>query len=413
MYNDYFWPFIHLFEMMAPYLLLGFLIAGILHAFVPRSLYNQWLGKKDFRSVLLSILIGVPLPLCSCGVIPTAVSMRKEGASQGAVTAFLISTPQTGVDSIIATYSVLGLPFAILRPIVAIITGMAGGALTNIATQKEKDATQEILFSDELPTNSFKEKCLSAFHYGFSYMIQDIGKWLIVGLITAGLITIFVPEGFFTSHLNNPLISTVLVLIAAIPMYVCATGSIPIVAALMLKGLTPGMGLIFLMAGPATNIASILVLSKSLSKKTVIIYLASIIIGAIVFGLAVDYLLPHEWFTLAMHDSLQPSCCHMTPSASWIEIVSSLLLGILLIRAMYLRFTQKELLNVTDMKKYKITGMMCNHCKSHVLAGISGLKGVESVEVDLATGIASVQGNVSSDEVIRTVKSLGYECELI
>ncbi|MDE5959958.1 MAG: permease, partial [Muribaculaceae bacterium] len=110
---------------MAPYLLLGFLFAGMLHAFLPASFYNRHLGRPGFWSVAKAAMFGVPLPLCSCGVIPTAMSMRRQGASRAATVSFLISTPQTGVDSILATGSLLGWPLALIRPIAAFATALA------------------------------------------------------------------------------------------------------------------------------------------------------------------------------------------------------------------------------------------------------------------------------------------------
>ena len=181
---------------MSPYLLLGFFIAGLLHAFVPARLYQRYLGKNNFRSVVWAALIGIPLPLCSCGVIPTAMSLRKEGASKGATTSFLIATPQTGVDSILATASLLGIPFAILRPIAALVTALFGGELVTMATRNEpNESTRQ--YEEEKTKVSFWKRCLDALEYGFVDMIEDIGKWLVIGLVIAGLITVFVPDDFF------------------------------------------------------------------------------------------------------------------------------------------------------------------------------------------------------------------------
>ena len=231
----------NLINEMSPYLLLGFGFAGILHAFVPSRIYRRYLGKADFRSVLWAALIGVPLPLCSCGVIPTAMSLRKEGASRGATTSFLISTPQTGLDSILATVALLGIPFAIMRPLAALVTGILGGLLVNGLTKREPDENicSNQCASEEASSIGFGARLLEALRYGFVDMIQDIGRWLIIGLVIAGLITIFVPDDFFLKYAGTPLASMAVVLAISIPMYVCATGSIPIAAALMLKGITP------------------------------------------------------------------------------------------------------------------------------------------------------------------------------
>lgn len=408
-------PFIYLFAEMAPYLLLGFFIAGLLHAFVPQTLYHKWLSGNDAKSVLLSLLFGIPLPLCSCGVIPTAVSMRKEGASKGATTAFLIGTPQTGVDSIAATFSVLGLPFAILRPVAALVTGFFGGIAVNASARKESSCGAECAIPGAdneratAPRLTFLQKCRSAIRYGFSEMIQDIGRWLVIGLVLAGLINIFVPEGFFTALSGAPLLNMLVVLLIAVPMYVCATGSIPIAAALMLKGLSPGAALVFLMAGPATNLASIIVLGKTLGKRSLAIYLLAIISGAILFGLGVDHLLPHEWFTHQVTTAFHSSCCHEEATAMpWWQIASSILMALLLVRALYLRFRKSN--NTKDKTmEFKVSGMMCNHCRAHVQKAIEEVKGVESVEVDLAAGTATVSGSADPAEIMAAVKACGYD----
>lgn len=414
MIQDYVMPFVYLFVEMAPYLLMGFLVAGILHAFVPQQLYRKWLGGNDAKSVLLSIALGVPLPLCSCGVIPMAVGMRKDGASKGATTAFLIATPQTGVDSIAATYSVFGLPFAVLRPVAALVTGLFGGLAVNVL-DKEPAAEQaggSCASSGAAGDMSFADRCRSALKYGFSDMIQDIGRWLIIGLFIAGLITIFVPDGFFTSYAGNKFLNMFIVLLAAAPMYVCATGSIPIAAALMLKGLSPGAALVFLMAGPATNVASMMILSKTLGRKSLIIYLVTILSGAILFGLAVDSFLPPEWFSQPLHKSFASGCCHAGAAAiPWWQTASSAVLAVLLVRALYMRLHSNKRQTIkSNIMTYKITGMACNHCKANVERRLGSLEGVASVKVDLASGMAEVEGTAAPEAVVAAVEALGYGC---
>ncbi len=265
--------FITIVTSMSPYLLLGFLLAGLMHAFVPGKFYSKYLSRKSFRSVLNAALLGVPLPLCSCGVIPTALSLKKEGASKGAVVSFLVATPQTGVDSIVATYSLMGLPFAILRPIAALLTAVFGGFLTDAADTKapcqchsehedkakggsccchqHKQEEHETCHcggehhcEDEHhcchKQKTFLEKLKEALTYAYVDMMEDIGKWLTIGLLVAGLLTVYVPTEYFAVFQGNTLASMLLVLCIAMPMYLCATGSIPIAVALMMKGLTPG-----------------------------------------------------------------------------------------------------------------------------------------------------------------------------
>jgi len=335
---------IHIINEMSPYLLLGFFLAGLMHAFIPGNLFHKYLAKNDFRSVLNAAILGIPLPLCSCGVIPTAMSLRKEGASKGSAVSFLIATPQTGVDSIIATYSLMGLPFAVIRPLVALITALIGGQLVNFfekpglseeqpheekhccCCHKEKKEEHSCCHQEEEHSccchehehhhDGFWGKMHEALEYAFVEMMGDIGKWLIVGLVVAGIITVAIPDSFFALFADNSFLSMLLVLVMAIPMYLCATGSIPIAVALMMKGLTPGAGLVLLMAGPASNVASMLLVGKMLGKRTQLIYLLTIVAGAIFFGLGIDYLLPREWFTANL--VAQETCCEEPSLFSWI-----------------------------------------------------------------------------------------------
>ena len=328
-----------LINEMSPYLLLGFFFAGVMHAFIPGMVYNRYLGGKGFKSVFYGALFGVPLPLCSCGVLPTAMSLRKQGASKGATASFLISTPETGVDSIIATYSVLGLPFAVIRPVAAFCNAIMGGWLINKFGDKDEvvpvDASAKTCCchhkQEETHHEGFLRKMREALRFGFVEMIEDIGKWLVIGLVIAGLITVFVPDEFFALFRGNTQLSMLLVLCIAIPMYICATGSIPIAVALMMKGLTPGAALVLLMAGPACNMASILVINKTLGRKSLVLYLVSIISMAILWGHVVDYLLPAEWFQMA----LSVGRCCIEESTSWLNWSSTIVLGLLLLNALW------------------------------------------------------------------------------
>ena len=190
---------IGLVNEMSPYILLGFLLAGLMHAFIPRQLYRRYLGQRSFRSVVNAALLGIPLPLCSCGVIPTAMSLRREGASRGATVSFLIATPQTGVDSIMATYSLMGGPFALVRPIAALVTSLIGGSLVGRLLDRPDEAAPlpEADKSGEGGNLPFGQRLRAALRYAFIDMMQDIGRWLVIGLVIAGLITIGVPASFF------------------------------------------------------------------------------------------------------------------------------------------------------------------------------------------------------------------------
>ena len=413
---------IELINEMSPYLLLGFLLAGLMHAFIPGSMYHRYLGEQSFRSVLNAALLGIPIPLCSCGVIPTAMSLYRQGASKGASVSFLIATPQTGVDSIIATYSLMGLPFALARPLAALCTSLVGGQLVNMFDDR---AVAPASVSSDIPSVKlgFWKRVQLALRYAFVEMMQDIGKWLVVGLIVAGLITVFVPDSFFALFADNSLLSILLVLLCAVPMYLCATGSIPIAVALMMKGLSPGTALVLLMAGPAVNVASVLVVSKVMGRRTLLLYLLSIVGGAVAFGLGIDYLLPREWFT--SHLEAMQNCCHESPA--YFNIGCTVLLMILLANALVRRFFIKSRCNcnseerscschdaMTDGKVDKVMtlhvkGMSCNHCRTNVERAIAALPGVIAVSVDLPSATAVVEGDVLVEDVRQAVEAIGFE----
>ena len=410
---------------MSPYLLLGFTLAGLMHAFVPRAMYSRYLSGNNFRSVLAAAILGIPLPLCSCGVIPTAMSLRKDGASKGATISFLIATPQTGVDSIIATYSLMGLPFALLRPFVALVTALFGGTFANYVDRNDdkEDAAAERSCCTKEEKTTFAQKIMTAARYAYIEMMQDIGRWLVLGLVVAGMITVFVPDSFFSLFADKPLVSMLMVLLFAIPMYLCATGSIPIAVALMLKGLSPGTALVLLMAGPAVNVASLLVIGKVMGRKSLFTYLFSIVGCAILFGLGIDYLLPREWFTMPL---AHIHSCHGCGEISYFNTACSVVLALLLANAFIQRYRKgTPSASLVPLKQgdnspcscgacnitvwtIMVKGMNCNHCKSNVEAAIQKIAGVESVEIDLASGRTIVHGNPNKDDVIKAVEALGF-----
>jgi uncharacterized membrane protein YraQ (UPF0718 family) len=275
---------------MSPYLLFGFLMAGLLSMFISAKTVERHLGRKGFWSVLKASLFGVPLPLCSCGVIPVAMSLYKHGASRGAVISFLLSTPQTGVDSIFVTYSLLGPVFAIFRPLAAFVTGLFGGVLVNAFDQNSTE--QPVPCTDECCNNNTKKenRLLKALRYGFLVLPADIGKAMLIGLIIAAIISATIPDDFFAVYLTagGGLLAMVVMMAIGIPMYVCATASVPIAAALIEKGLNPGAAMVFLMTGPATNAAAFTTLWSILGKKTALLYLLSVVVCAFAAGFALD-----------------------------------------------------------------------------------------------------------------------------
>ncbi|WP_034538780.1 MULTISPECIES: permease [unclassified Bacteroides] len=424
---------IHLINEMSPYLLLGFLLAGLMHSFIPGWYYTKFLAKKSFRSVINAALFGIPLPLCSCGVIPTAMSLRKEGASKGAVASFLIATPQTGVDSIIATFSLMGLPFAIVRPIAALLTAVFGGAMVNTTDDSKEKPVETSDKHNDHKHEGFIDKLREALEYAYIEMMEDIGKWLVIGLVIAGLITVFVPAEMFAIFNGNTLASMLLVLCIALPMYLCATGSIPIAVALMMKGLTPGAALVLLMAGPACNFASMLVIRKVLGVRTLITYLASIIVGSIAFGYMIDYLQFNGIVNFLEHLTYQQACC--AEGDGWFEWACTILMILMLINAIVLPklglrkahhchchdghhhdedgyscgCESDECHSEQNVVKYIVEGMNCNHCRMNAEKALQQVEGVESATVDLTSKEAVVKGSATEEQLKQAIEAIGFE----
>ncbi len=399
---------------MAPYLILGFLFAGVLHVWFPQHKVNKFLGGNNLRSVVNASIIGVPLPLCSCGVIPAGISFHKNGASKGSAISFMTSTPQTGVDSILVTWSMLGLPLAIIRPIVAMITGVFGGWWVN---RGEKKAISTKPLETESTQKIKGNKIIAMLRYAFVDFMSDIVKWLAIGLVLAALIAVVVPDDFFGEYMTNPFYEYLFVILASIPLYVCATASVPIAAVLILKGISPGAALVFLMAGPATNAATITVIAHSLGRLVFIKYLATIVVGAIASGLVIDHLLPSEWFAIA--ESMQQHQHEILPQ--WLGWASAIILTALIIyHLMKLagNFFSKKSFKTREIKAGEkldnphlyVQGMDCKHCKMNVEKQLQQIDDVEAVEADFKTGKVKIDGkNIDLDKVGQIVSDVGYK----
>jgi len=345
---------------MAPYILFGLLFAGILHETVPESLVTKHLGKESVSSVIKSTVFGIPLPVCSCGVIPLATSIKKSGASKGATLSFLISTPITGVDSILATYGMFGWIFTLYRVITSMIIAIIAGVLTNIfdkedvIEEKPKASFSAVNTNVAKQSTSFgpstfsasplksavmtpqkEESCCSsdsceseekkgfsmtkAVRYAFVTLLGDIAKPLFWGLIIGALITVAIPQNLSDILVEYSWLSYIIVIAIAVPMYVCATASLPIAAGLMLSGVSAGAAFVFLSAGPATNTVTIGVVKKMLGTKSLYIYLGSIVVGSVLFGLGLDYV-------FSISDINPQSLVHMDEEAGVVAIASSVVL---------------------------------------------------------------------------------------
>ncbi len=283
----------------APYLFLGIAAAALLRAFVPEEKVYRLLGKDSFRSVFLASAIGVPLPLCSCSVIPAATALRQSGASRGATTSFLISTPETGVDSIGITYALMDPIMTLIRPVAAFVTALVTGsavgllpASTDASPPREPVAddccSSEGCGADTVgPPKGWRASVLEGFRYAFGPLLEDLAPWLVVGFFLAALLAVAVPDGML-ANIPSGWISSLLMMVIAAPVYVCAAAATPIAAALVLKGLDPGAALVFLLVGPATNITTILVVSRFMGNRVLAIYLGGVTSCALLFGVAVN-----------------------------------------------------------------------------------------------------------------------------
>jgi len=277
---------------MSPYLLFGFAVAGLLSVFISPRLVERHLGGRGIWPILKASLFGIPLPLCSCGVIPVSMSLRKHGASKGATISFLLSTPQTGVDSFFVTFSLLGPVFAIFRPVVTFITGLIGGSLVQLFSKPlgQTNVTESQTTSDNIDTGKKQGKLTQALKYGFVTLPRDIGRAMLIGLVIAAFISALVPDDFFARSIGTGIFAMLVMVVVGIPIYVCATASVPLAAAMILKGLTPGAALVFLMTGPATNAAAFITIWKLLGARTALAYIITVVGCALAAGLLLDHI---------------------------------------------------------------------------------------------------------------------------
>lgn len=338
----------------APWLLGGFLLAGVIHALAPIDRVTRHLGKPGLAGVVKASLIGIPLPLCSCSVIPVASAIRQRGAGRGAFVSFLISTPETGVDSMAISYALLGPLLTIVRPITAFVTAIAAGLLVDAgesvsppsATDAEtlsesgeagdRDACGCSTAPSPGPRAPALSKLRTALHYGLVELFVDLAPWLIAGFALAGAAAAALPQGFLERHVGSGIGPMLLMLIVGLPLYVCATSSTPIAAALIARGLSPGAALVFLLVGPATNIATMLVVARETGRRGLGIYLGVIAVVAVGAGLFVDQLAP------ALPAGLVdlPSCDDNTiPTMGW---GFALALTVLILNGLRIRLLRRQ-----------------------------------------------------------------------
>ena len=323
---------------MSPYLLFGFFVAGVLSVFISPKFIETHLGGRGLWPIVKASLFGVPLPLCSCGVIPVSMSLRKHGASKAASISFLLSTPQTGVDSFFVTFSLLGPVFAIFRPIIAFVTGVIGGVGVQICSDvgvngMDDDGDSECM--DDCCKAKKASKLKRLFKHGFVTLPRDIGKPMLVGLVVAALMSAMVPGDFFAEKLGSGIGTMLLMMLLGIPVYVCATASIPIAAVMIAKGLSPGAALVFLMTGPATNAAALATIWKVMGRRTAIVYLLTVAGCSLGSGLLLDWMFP-ELSVEVVHRM------HEMSPAVWEHAAAVVLLGVLLWAIWSKQLTRKK-----------------------------------------------------------------------
>ncbi len=332
---------VHLFTAASVYLLFGFFFAGLIHAYFPTDKISRYFGGRNLRAVFNASILGIPLPLCSCAVIPTAIALRKNGASRGATISFLISTPETGVDSIGVSFALLDPLLAIFRPVAALFTALTAGLWANLLERRapaalltSQNAEVEVAKCDDdcghdetlsLPKSNRLKRALK---FSFGELLDDLALWLIAGFLIAGLITALIPADVLTgTPLGKGIIPMLVMLAVGVPLYICATASTPIAAALILKGLSPGAALVFLLAGPATNIASLVILSRYLEKRFLAVYLATIAGMSLLLGGLLNLI--YGTFSLDVRAALGSGSEFMP---GWLEIAAA---GVLVLLILY------------------------------------------------------------------------------
>ena len=392
-----------LIKEISPFLMLGFFICGVLSIFLTVDTIRKYLGKKTLSSVVLASLFGVPLPLCSCGVIPVSAYLRRHGATKASTSSFLISTPQTGVDSIFITYSLLGPILAIYRPLVALFSGILGGSLSLIFDKKD-DETYDIDCEDDCcDDKQSSSKLMKIFNYGFVRLPLDIVNPLILGLFLSAVFSVFIPSNYFES-VGTGILGMIIMLFLGLPTYVCATASVPIAFVLYTKGFSLGAVLVFLMTGPATNITTISVCWKILGKKSTLIYLFTIIISSITAGLILDWTLP----SLSLNQATA-GVNHLLSSNMYTLFGISLCL--IMVNALRLKYFVNDTEDQSsDYISMNVNGMTCSHCEESVVKTLVKLNGVSNVYADAKKGeVRFLANDKLINQVKQSISKLGFK----
>ncbi len=404
---------VDLFVEISPYLILGFFFAGLLHTLLGEKYVRKHFARSGLWSTVKAAVFGIPLPVCSCAVIPLAESLRKDGASKSATMAFLVSTPSSGVDSILATYALMGPVFAVFRPIASFFSGILVGIVTHLKggeTTTGKTAEPEaaaIEKNGEKGEKSVKE----IFTYGFKVIPSELAKWLLIGVVFGGAISAVLPGDFGVKYLlGSPVLNYVVILLISIPLYICATGSIPIAAVLMTKGVLPGAALALLIACPATNSVTIAFVFKKMGKRIAFLYIFSIIIVSVVSGLLFDALVGAS--AASANVAAAAEGAHLPEYIKWICAAA---MALIFINTRYdLNFVKRlKQKKGTDSNRDKHTiavpDMNCLHCKMKITQSLEQMPGVKSISIDLAAREVAVESATARETIIERIKQAGYK----
>lgn len=379
---------------LAPWLLLGAVAAGALHGLVPPGLIHKQL--RGYGGVAKAVLLGVPLPLCSCGVIPAGVSLHQRGASNGASVGFLIATPQTGVDSTLVAAGFLGWPFALYKVGAALVTGLVGGALVEAVDPGTAPAGSA--------TQAHTDRSLRGMVDHAVDVVRSIWGWLAIGILASAALSVLLPAGSLGGAAAGGVVVTMLVvLLASVPLYVCATASVPIAAALVEAGLPTGTALVFLMAGPATNVATLGAVWRTFGARSVGLYLGTIVLGSVGLGLAYEPLLGDLVALQTGHHD----------HATWWAIASAglLLVGFGVFAAQDLQSAWRRRaakLAQGQVQEVPVDGMTCRGCAGKVERALLGTDGVTGVSVELEPGRAVVTGPATLAQVQQAIEAAGF-----
>jgi len=385
---------------LAPWLLLGMLFSGLLHVFLPAGFVRR--KFHGFAGVVKAVLLGVPLPLCSCGVVPAGIGLKNQGASNGAAIGFLISTPQTGVDSVLVAASFFGWPFAIFKMLAAAVTGVVGGWCTDLVQADEID------------------------HWGAGQHSHS-HVWLLIGIVISAAIEVLVPDSALVSIGQWGLVPAMFfVLLFSTPLYVCATASVPIAAVLVAKGLPAGAALVFLMAGPATNVTTIGAIFGRFGVKTLLVYLSTIIFGSMALAWMFDWLLTATIAAGASHVHDHSNWWAITSAAFLIAMIGSFVWkdGRRWLRGRQMRSVDKSYSDSGSSQdfnpsggedvlkrrlKINVQGMTCGGCVGKLETALGKAAGVKAVHVDLKTEVVMIVGDPDLVEIERLVDRLGFK----